>query len=383
MVVRFSAVPDRSVGMTAVRWPHSVTWSWGVNYRLGPLGFLHYPGLADGIMGLRDIVAALRFVREHIAAFGGDPDNITLMGQSAGGNAIMRLLMMDDTAGLFHRAIVQSGPVRIAPSPADGTARARRLMELLGIDPAHADAAGQLRSAPAEKLVTLQMAVARELAQFARINPAFPPVSGDPGDEASISDRIVAAATMRGIDVMLGTTREEMHAFFVADPSMAHPDPAAVAERFATLAGSEDAITRYRARRPGGDTRDLLGDLVTDHFFLSPTLGVASRLAAAGRPAFVYRFDWGSSVAPWKACHCIELPFLFGTLGAWHAPMLEGIDPTEYAGISKSMMAAWTAFARTGNPSSPDLPWPAYDTSTRQILRIGPLTEVVGSPVAA
>ncbi len=349
----------------------------GVNYRLGPLGFLHYPGLADGIMGLRDIVAALRFVQEHIAAFGGDPLNVTVMGQSAGGNAIMRLLTMDDTAGLFHRAIIQSGPVRIAPTSAEGTARARRLMELLEIDPDQTDAADRLRSAPVEKLIMLQMQVARELAQFARINPAFPPISDDFGDEASYADRVAAAAAARGIDVMLGTTREEMHAFFVADPAMAQPDPAAVAERFTTLAGSAAAIDRYRARRPGGDTRDLLADLVNDHFFLSPTLGVADRIAGTGRSVFMYRFDWASTVAPWRACHCIELPFLFGTLDAWDAPMLEGIDKTEYAGLSATMMAAWTRFARHGDPSSPDVPWPAYDAQTRQILRIGPITEVV------
>jgi para-nitrobenzyl esterase len=354
----------------------------GVNYRLGPLGFLHHPGLADGIMGLRDIVAALHFVQEHITAFGGNPDNVTVMGQSAGGNAILRLLTMDDTAGLFHRAIIQSGPVRIAPNSAEGTARARRLMALLEIDPDQPDAIDRLREAPVEKLITLQMQVARELAQFARINPAFPPISDDFGDEASYSDRIAAAAAARGIDMMLGTTREEMHAFFVADPAMAQPDPVAVAERFATLAGSETAISRYHARRPGGDTRDLLGDLVTDHFFLSPTLGVADRLARAGRAAFVYRFDWASPVAPWRACHCIELPFLFGTLDAWNAPMLEGLQPTEYAGLSTTMMAAWTRFASTGDPSSPDVPWPAYEAEKRRILRIGPITEVVSAAAA-
>jgi len=107
----------------------------GVNYRLGPLGFLHYPGLADGMMGLQDIVAALRFVHDHIKAFGGDPENVTLMGQSAGAGAIYRLILMEQTRGLFHRAIAQSGTLRRGLSATDATKRARRLMQLLGIDP--------------------------------------------------------------------------------------------------------------------------------------------------------------------------------------------------------------------------------------------------------
>ena len=350
----------------------------GVNYRLGPLGFLHYPGLADGMMGLHDMVAALRFVQAHIASFGGDPGNVTLMGQSAGGGAVLRLITRPDTRGLFHRAIVQSGSVRRGVSSAEATARAQRMMQLLEIDPDSADAAEQLRSAPAERMIALQMQIARENARFAEPDPAFPPVFDDFDSAEAFSDRVAAAAAERGIDFILGTTREEMHAFLVADPAMAAPDAASVTERFTTLTGSADAIEAYRRRRPGGDMRDLLADLVTDYRFLFPALCLAERIARAGRNAFLYQFDWSPAGSPWQACHCIELPFVFGTRTAWDAPMLAGMNEGEYTGISTSMMAAWSSFARTGTPVIPDLPWPPYETELRQTMRFGRIMGTVG-----
>ena len=355
----------------------------GVNYRLGPLGFLHYPGLADGMMGLRDVVAALGFVRTHIAAFGGDPERVTLMGQSAGGAAILRLLAMTEAAGLFHRAIVQSGPPRPGVTSAAATARARRLMILLGIDPDAADAPDRLRAVPAAELVTLQMQIARENAGFAQPDPAFPPIFDDFGSTEAYAARIARIAAERGIDVMLGTTREEMQAFFGADPAMQPPDPAAVAERFATLAGGDIGMAAYRRRRPGADLRGLLGELITDDRFLFPTLTLAEQLETAGRAPFLYQFDWAAPGSPWQACHCIELPFVFGTRAAWNAPMLAGMADAEYAALSQTMMAAWTSFARAGAPELPELLWPRYDTALRRTMCFGPVTGILGDPAGA
>lgn len=353
----------------------------GVNYRLGPLGFLRFPGLSDGMMGLHDMVAALRFVRAHITAFGGDPDCIAVMGQSAGGGAILRLMDWPDTEGLFHRAIVQSGPPRPGPSAAEATRRARRLMQLVGIDPDAADAGEQLRRAPVRPLIVQQTAIARELAQFGAIEPAFPPCFDEYGED--YAERLARAAAARGVPLVIGTTREEMNAFYVADPAMAEPDPASVSERFRTLAGSADAIESYRDHRPGGTTRDLLADLITDHRFLLPSLDLALRVSAKGGQAFAYQFDWGGPGSPWAACHCVELPFVFGTLPTWEAPMLNGLDPRQYAGLSATMMAAWCVFARCGNPSLPGLAWPPYEIERRQTMRFGPVVGPVGDLAGA
>ncbi|MBV9777243.1 MAG: carboxylesterase family protein, partial [Acetobacteraceae bacterium] len=347
----------------------------GVNYRLGPLGFLHLPGLGDGLMGLRDMGMALRFVAEHIAAFGGDPANVTVMGQSAGGNAILRLLAWPETAGLFRRAIVQSAPPRPGPGPEEATARARRLMALLGIDPDARAAAERLRAAPAAALVDLQMRIARERARFADIEPAFPPLADQAGSLEAFSSIVASGIARRGVDLLCGHTREEMHAFFVADAAMAAPEPAKVAERFAALAGSAQAIEGYRRRRPGGSVRDALGDLVTEHRFRRPLLALLDRVAATERPAFLYRFDWAPAGSPWRACHCIELPFVFGTWRAWRPPMVAGGDDEQMRALSETMTRMWAAFARTGDPSLPGLCWPAYARGARAMLRIGTVLE--------
>ncbi len=347
----------------------------GVNYRLGPLGFLHYPGLSDGMMGLHDMVAALQFVRDHIASFGGDPDCVTLMGQSAGGGAILRLIDFDNTEGLFHRVIVQSGPPRPGPTAAEASRRTRRYMEILGIDADAPDAGEQLRRAPLDQLITQQMTVARELSRFAAIEPAFPPCFDNYAPD--YADRVAAGIVSRGIELMIGTTSEEMNAFFLADPSMTSPDPAAVAERFETLGGSAGTLEAYRRHHPGGSLRDLLGDLITDHRFVLPSLDLAQRVRAHGGSAFVYEFNWSGPNSKWKACHCIELAFCFGTLPAWNAPMLEGLDPGMYAELSATMMAAWSGFAHRGDPSLPDLAWPQYGAG-RETMCFGNAVRVVG-----
>ena len=106
--------------------------------------------------------------------------------------------------------------------------------------------------------------------------------------------------------------------------------------------------------------RDLFGDLMTDHRFLLGSLELAQRVTANNGMAFVYQFDWSGPNSPWRACHCIELPFTFGTLPAWDAPMLLGLEQETYQGLSGTMMAAWCAFAHGGNPSTPRLAWPTY-----------------------
>lgn len=350
----------------------------GVNYRLGPLGYLFWPGVSDGLMGLRDMLAALRFVQAHISAFGGDPDNVTVMGQSAGAIAIMRMLDLPDSAGLFRRVILQSGPPRRGHDSETAIARTRRLLELLEIDADSAGAVDRLRDVPADRLAALQMQIARENARFGAIDPAFPPVFDDRGDAAGFLDRVTACCAERGIDVLMGWTREEMNAFFVADPGMAEPDSAKVSASFEALTGSAGTLERYRRRRPGGGLRGWLGDLLTDHRFAFPMVGLAERLHQAGSGAFVYRFDWSPPNSPWGACHCIDLPFVFGNRAAWDAPMLGGMDETEYAGLSATMMAAWAAFARGGDPSGSDLAWPRYQAERRQVMRFDRVVEVEG-----
>ena len=351
----------------------------GVNYRLGALGFLHHPALGAGNYALDDMVAALSWVRAHIAAFGGDASRVTVIGQSAGAHAIMCLLTMPDARTLFHRAILLSAPPSLAPLTARAaTAYAEQLLTQLGIP---ADAPERLRAVPTDRLLDAQMTVTRAAARFADISPPFVPMI----DAIAGTDAFIAAAAEGAaedsIDLVIGTTREEMHAFFAPDPAMAAPDPAAVAERFATLAGSAGAIDRYRARRPGSSVAELLGDLVTDHMFLFPSLALADSARERGRGVWVFQFDWAAPGNKFKACHCIDLPFVFGNQAAWpQAAMLEGGDPGEIAALSTTIRAAFTVFARSGDPSSPGLPWPRYRPADRLTMRFGSLVGVAGDP---
>ncbi len=206
-----------------------------INYRLGALGFLCLPGVSDGNLGLLDQVAALRFVRDNIAAFGGDPDNVTVVGQSAGAASIAILMTMREAQGLFRRAILQSTPFgRMSRTLEDAHRIGRRLLDVLGLKP---EEAGTLKTLPAAKFVAAQGEVARLEKKFADAQaPFWPVIDGKvfPGDVGPA----LAAGAGAGIETMIGTTREEMAAFYCIDQEIANADAAAVEGVFAAMLGS-------------------------------------------------------------------------------------------------------------------------------------------------
>lgn len=321
-----------------------------VNYRLGVVGFLAHPQLSPGNRGIEDMEAALAWVQANIAAFGGDPGNVTVAGQSAGAHAIHCLLTRPSAKGLFHRAMMMSGIPRMAPM-ARGVAAdvAERMAAHLGLP------LRGLLGAPMSALIEANIHMVRAFAGFADIGlPLLPVVDGD--DEA-VADPVAflkagaEAAAARQVDILIGATREEMHAFFAPDPGFDAPDPALVAAKFAELAGNAGAIEVYRARRPDGTVRDLVGDLVTDHMFRLPAEEFAAAARAAGARVHTFSFDWAAPGNKFKACHCIDLPFLFGNFAQWpDAAMLAGGDPAAMEALSARMRAAVAGFATDGNP---------------------------------
>ncbi len=353
----------------------------GVNYRLGALGYLRRDGISEGNLGLLDQEAALVWVRDHIAGFGGDPGRVTVAGQSAGGSSIACLLTLPAARKLFHRAILQSASLGRPPfSVPQAEAIAGKLLRQLGIDGDASDVRQRLLAVPAARLVEAQMAVARGEARFADTTPPFQPVLGRFDDAAPFIAEI--ARDFDGKALLIGATREEMHAFFARDPAMDAPDPGAVAERFAALTGDAGAIELYRRRRPDGTPRDLLGDLVTDSVFAHPTYELAGATAEHGTPVWAYQFDWAPPDSPFKACHCIELPFVFGTFPAWpDAAMLAGADPAGLETLSAAIRGAWIAFVRDGDPTHDGMPrWPGYTRDRRQTMRFASVIEVVARP---
>jgi para-nitrobenzyl esterase len=343
----------------------------GVNYRLGALGWLHRPGIVDADAGLSDMVAALAWVRDNIAAFGGDPNCVTVMGQSAGATSIGRLLMLPEARRLFQRAIMQSGGYgRGAYTSAMASERADQFLRLLAIDPQAGDALSRLRAVEVSRILSAQADLARSNARFAFPGAMFMPVFPE---AMSLREMLLAIADgAAGKELLIGATADEVHAFFAADPALQHPSHDAVVRRF----GSEAALARYRARRPGASAMDLLADLVTDETFLRPGMDLARTIAERGGTAYAYVFDWGAPASRFRACHCIELPFVFGTFDAWAgAPMLAGGDVAQIEELSSSMRQAWIAFARSGQPSPL---WPQHDVDRRAVMRFGTRIGAVG-----
>ncbi|MFI6517972.1 carboxylesterase/lipase family protein [Spirillospora sp. NPDC050679] len=309
-----------------------------LNYRLGVLGFLRWPGVSEGNLGLLDQLAALRWVRDNIAAFGGDPGNVTVAGQSAGAQSILALLSGDRAQGLFKRAILQSTPAGMLPaSPDEAERTGALLLEELGLE-----SAGRLADVPVGDLLSAQGAVARRTAVPLSAVPPFQLVADD---DLVVADPVAAvgARAAGGVDLLMGTTRDEAAAFYALDDQVARLRPDELA-RIATRWFGDPA----RARPRGRTAAQIAIELATEQMFHGPAHHLARSLTASGAAPWSYRFDWHPPRSPYGACHCIELPFVLGTPASWRrAPMLDGDPP---AGLVGQVRRAWTGFVRQGDP---------------------------------
>jgi para-nitrobenzyl esterase len=248
--------------------------------------------------------------------------------------------------------------------------RADQFLRLLDIDPEGGDALARLRAIEVPRLLAAQVELAQRNARFAYPGAMFMPVFPQ---AMTLSEMLSAIADgADGKPLLVGATADEVHAFFAADPAMQDPPQDAVLRRF----GNEATLARYRARRPGARAMDLLADLATDETFLRPAMLLGETVARRGGTAFAYVFDWAAPGSRFQACHCIDLPFVFGTLNAWaDAPMLAGGDASQMAELSAAMRRAWLAFVRNGDPGAP---WPRHDVDRRPVMRFGKRIGPVG-----
>jgi para-nitrobenzyl esterase len=226
------------------------------------------------------------------------------------------------------------------------------------------------------RLLAAQGELARINARFAQTTTMFMPVLPSAMSDAEMLGAIADGAG--GKAVLIGATADEVHAFFAANLAMQDPPNDAVIARF----GGGDVLARYRGRRPGGSAMDLLADLGTDETFLLPAMQLAEAVARRGGCAYAYVFDWASPGSRFGSCHCIDLPFVFGTFAAWSdAPMLAGGDAAKMAALSAVMRRAWIEFVRSGDPAHEAMPaWPRHDVACRQTMRLGSRIGVVGDP---
>jgi para-nitrobenzyl esterase len=336
-----------------------------INYRLGALGFLNLSDATGGKLpgagteGLTDQIAALQWVRTNIAAFGGDPDNVTIFGESAGAMSVGALLAAPAARGLFHKAILQSGAAHIGRARESSAKVARRLIEYLGsADP---------RAAPVEAILKAQGAIIDAPADLGGL-PFGPTI-----DEAVLPARAieqVRTGAARGIPVLAGTTMEEWKLFTASRPKLRLMDEAKLRRYTGGLVGEERAHALLAVYE--GSPFERWNAVMTDHSFAVP----AARLLeaqSAHAPVFAYRFDWRSPLlgGVLGACHALEIGFVFGTYNEKLAGTFFGHGP-EADALSDAMMRSWIAFAHTGDPScAPTGAWPRYDAAARATMMLG------------
>jgi len=357
-----------------------------INHRLGAFGYLHLEDLdkqfaSSGNAGMLDIVAAMEWVRDNIARFGGDPDNVTIFGESGGGAKVSVLMGMPAARGLFHKAIIQSGPAVEMMSRTDATATAKQVLTELGIDTNRVD---ELRRIPANRLLDGQRAVLKKinLMSFANrrgvgFNPVIDGVNLPAGPFAP-----AAPAVSSSVPLMIGTNKDEMTLFFALTPWIERMDEAALREGVQMFVGErgDSLVAQYKRARPYDSPRDLMMAIATDAGMRIPSLTIADRKAALkGASVFVYLFTWETPVlgGRLKSPHALEIPFVFETLES--AP-LTGDSPTRFA-LADKMSRTWLAFARTGNPNNPAIPqWPSYSSSERATMIFDNECRVVNDP---
>jgi para-nitrobenzyl esterase len=360
-----------------------------INYRLGALGFLGHRGLSgpDGYVGnwgIHDQVAALIWVRDNIAAFGGDPGKVTVFGESAGAFSVCALLATPAASGLFRRAIVQSGGAHVHTLE-DAERSAERLVAMLGV--ASCDRAS-LEHVPAAELVAATEELGRR-----RPDPGMMPLPFLPVIDGAYLPRhpleAVARGAAAGIDLLIGTNRDELTLFGLGNPALmaldeeglrrwlenAHPDMPV-----------DEVVDVYRAARAArGETTgptDVWVAVGTDLVFRWPSLQVAAAHRASGSRAYVYLFEWESPAfgGILGSCHALELPFVFGAV---HVPVVQifsGGGPA-VAQLSERMQKAWLAFAATGDPGHATIgDWHPWDPEQRSTMVFGARTGVVNAP---
>ncbi|MCA2216539.1 carboxylesterase family protein [Jidongwangia harbinensis] len=320
-----------------------------VNYRLGIAGFLDLPD-APANRGLLDVVAGLRWVRENIAAFGGDPDNVTLFGQSAGATIVGGVLATPDAAGLFRRAIIQSGSGLGAFSREQGARVARAAAEILGVG-ATAEALGQLTDEQlveaAAQLAGLDLRTADHRDPLIGLSPFSLVSDVQPADA-------VATGMSADVDLLIGTNTEEGNLYLIpvgrydgstsadvhAVAALAHPEP-------------ERLVTAYRRNRPDATDAELRSAILGDALFGAGSWALSEAHSQNSRSR-TFGYEFGRRDPRLGATHTIELPYVFG---------------------DSDVHDTWIRFARTGDPG-----WEPFEADRRATMHIGATWEQVDDP---
>jgi len=360
-----------------------------LNHRLNIFGFLYLGDIGgaryadSGNVGLLDIVLALNWVRENIAAFGGDPNNVTIFGESGGGGKVAALMAMPPAKGLFHKAIIESGPYLRAIEREAATETTERVLQRLQLRPTQVD---ELCRRPVEELLRAMDEVKRTesgpywLSDWLKWDKQFAPVLDGHTLTVHPFDP-VASNVSAHVPLIVGTTGQELSSY---DRSFGEK------EFYARLkavglneAQSAQLASSYRARRPGTILSDIFYDIASDKIARLPAIQQAQRKAALGSaPVYMYlfAFDLPAHGGKYRSPHGMELPFVFDNLEQMPGLIDESQRASEFA-LATNASRAWAAFARSGNPSHAGLPeWLPYTASSRATMVMNLRSQLVHDP---
>jgi para-nitrobenzyl esterase len=344
-----------------------------VNHRLNSFGFLYLADIGGAKyanatnVGMLDVVAALEWVRDNIANFGGDPNNVTIFGQSGGAGKVSTLLAMPGAKGLFHRAIVQSGANLRGVSTEDATKTAHLLMDKLGVKTAN-----ELQQVSMDQLISATLST-----RGLRLGPVLDgkTLPSGPFDPT-------APELSSNIPLLIGSTEFEVNFFpnTKLDPIDDAELHSAVKQATRADDGEVDKlIAIYRKGRPKASDIDL-SEIIASDGFRSGVITEAERKSAQPAPVYLYYFTWKTPVhdGKLKAFHTLEIPFVLANVD--EAKSMTGSGADRYP-LQEKMSGAWAAFARAGNPNHKGLPnWPKFSTDKRATMIFDNECKVVDDP---
>jgi len=370
------------------------------NHRLGLLGYLYFGELGgdeyatSGNQGMLDIVAALRWVKTNIEAFGGNPGNVMIFGESGGGFKVGTLLAMPSAKGLFHKASIESGSALRRVSKEAATETARRVLKGLGIG---ANELHKLADVPADAFVKMQLQAEHNEGPLLESSAPGAKAQSPRPDVGPVVDGHIlprhpfdpaAPPTAAQIPLIVGSNHDEATFFSREQPAIFHMQEDALrAEAHKRLGDTADRILSvYKRAYPEATAPELYIAIATALSFGNDTIRLAERKSAQPAPVYLYRYDYRSNVpiqgTDWtlRAGHATEIAMKFYN---YDIPALEGNGPG-VAEASKNMSSFWTSFARSGRPSAAGQPdWPGYDLKRRATMSIDTRCQVLNDPDAA
>ncbi len=353
-----------------------------LNHRLNVLGYTALGTVSDqfadaGNVGMLDIVAALRWVRENIERFGGDPNRVMVFGESGGGRKTATMLTIPAAQGLLHRAAIQSGPYTRVRTPEEGERTADALLRELSIAPAKARALQQI---PLERVMQAAVTIAR------RDKVKFEPVIDGRTLFRHPFDPDASPASAH-VPLMIGFNRQDISYVTANLPGVFSLDAAGLEQRVSPMfepADAERVLARYRADYPELSPTELYFLIGTDQWLGVGSMKMAERKAQQKAPVYLYRFDWRTPVdgGKWGAPHTLEIPFVFNNVREPALAPLVGENPD--VDLAARMSGAWASFAKQGDPNHDGLPqWHTFCAENRATMIFDSTTRLEYDPGGA